>query len=103
MKEEEKEEKKKKEKYILIDDIPHWELEGPVVRKNSKQQGPVKNPFTFGWLQENKERQFMPDIIDELQKILKIPFIPGEWKIYEIKNGEIKELKDEDEENDNSK
>jgi len=68
-----------------------------------KKQDTANHPFAFGRLQEQKERRHMPDIIREFQDIIGMPFMPVKWKLYEFKNGEFIEIKNEDEENDNSK
>lgn len=96
-------------KIIWIDGIPCMELPpNTIMKKGQRKSVEVKNPFRFGKLQEQRKREFMPDMIRELDKIfnseLNTPFFPASWKIYQINQlGEIKELKDEDEENDNAK
>lgn len=67
-----------------------------------KKQSPV-HPFTFGKLQGKDIEDPFEEMVKEFQDILNMPFIPGKWKLYKIENGEIKEIKDEDEENDNRK
>lgn len=99
-------EEKEKVKIIWVDGIPCIDISNIQIIKK-EQNNPVNHPFTFGYLQEVKKREFMPDIIKELDKIfnsnLNTPIFPASWKIYKIENGQIKELKDEDKENDNPK
>jgi len=102
----EKEKHKKKEPKIkIIDGIPCIELETDITSEEEPdQQNSANHQFTYGWLQEVKEIQFMPDILKEIEKIFNIPIVPVEWTIFEItKNNEVRELKEEDEEDDNRK
>lgn len=82
----EKQEKKKEKKepnIYWIDGIPCLELpKGSVIFKRKiKQQNPYNHPYTFGWLQEEKKRKFMPDILDELKHLFNVPFFPANWRI----------------------
>ena len=90
---------------IWVDGIPCIVLPpGSLIEKNPKKQNNVNHPFNFGWLQETKKRQSMPDIMKEIENIFNIPFMPLKWKVFKItEKGEIKEIKQEDEENDNAK
>ena len=101
------EDEKEKLKIIWVDGIPCIDLPpNSIIQK--RQNNSVNHPFTFGYLQEQRKKEFMPDMIKELDKIFKsnisTPFFPANWKIYEIDEwGGIKELKKEDEEDDNAK
>lgn len=98
----EEDEKKKEPKIKIIDGLPCYDLEpNSIIEKKKIQNKSANHPFTFGWLQETKERQFMPDVLKEIEKIFDFPIVPGRWKVYELIDGELKELK-EDEEDDNS-
>jgi len=102
---EEKEEDKIK--IIWIDGIACIELPPNTIMKK-RQSKSVKIPFRFGQLQKERKIDFMPEVIKELDKVfnsgLNTPFFPATWKVFEINQwGEIKELKDEDKEDDNGK
>ena len=90
---------------ILVDGIPCIVLPpGSIMEEKPTRHDPVNHPFSFGWLQETKKRQSMPDIMKEIENIFNIPFMPVKWKVFKItEKGEIKEIKQEDEENDNAK
>jgi len=107
MEEEEKKEDEEDEgpEVKWVDGIPCIVLpEGSLIETKSRKQGSVNHPFNFGWLQETKRRQPPPGIFDEIKKIFNVPYMPANWKVFEItEHGEIKELKDEDKENDNAK
>lgn len=97
------EDKKDKLKIIWIDGIPCMELPLNTIMKKGQSKS-VKHPFRFGCMQQQKKKDFMPDMIRELDQFFNTPYFPVKWKIYTIKpDGQIKELKDEDEENDNAK
>ena len=102
--------KKKKEddegpEIKFIEGIPCIVLHpGSLIEKKSRRQNSVNHPFTFGWMQETNKKQFMPDIMKEIEDIFRTPFMPVKWKVFKItEQGEIKEVKEEDEENDNRK
>ena len=105
MSEDEKEKQEKDIKIMWVDGMPCIELPpNTIIDKKSRQQDSNDHPFSFGWLQETTRRQPPPDIFDEIKKIFSTPFMPTSWKLFKItEHGEIKELKDEDEENDNAK
>lgn len=97
------EEEEEKLKIIWIDGIPCMELPPNTIMKKGQRKS-VNHPFRFGCMQEQKKREFMPDMKRELHKFFNTPYFPVKWKIYEIDpNGQVKEIKDEDEENDNAK
>jgi len=101
----EEKEKKKKPKIKIIDGIPCIELLMDITSEEKPdQQSSVNRQFTYGWLQEIKERGFMSDILKEIEEIFNIPIVPVEWTIFGItENNEVRELKDEEEKNDNRK
>ena len=103
----EDEKDKKDIKIIWVDGYPCIELPSNTIMKK-RQKSSVESPFKFGRLQMQRKKKFMPEILKELEKMfnknLNTPFFPANWKIYEINQwGEVKELKDEDEENDNAR
>lgn len=101
----EKEQKKKDPKVIWVDGEVLIELPpSSLIETKSRKQDSVNHPFNFGWLKETKRRQPPPGLLDEIKKIFNTPSMPANWKVFKItEHGEIKELKDEDEENDNAK
>jgi len=109
---EEKEKEKEEIKITWIDGIACYDLpQKPVIRRKIPGRiRPVNHPFNFGWLQEQRTRAFMPDIMDELNKFFNTSdlshFPPNKWKVFKIdENGKItevnKEEEKEEEENDN--
>ncbi|MHA1875138.1 MAG: hypothetical protein ACTSUC_01690 [Promethearchaeota archaeon] len=101
-----KEEKNKKQPKIkIIDGIPCIELETDITSEEKPdQKNSANHQFTYGWMQEIKERRFIPEVLREIEKIFNIPIMPVKWRIFEItKDNEIRELKDEEEKNDNRK
>ena len=98
------EEKKEKVKIIWVDGIPCIELPPNSIMKK-RQKSSVEIPFfRFGQLQQQKQNNHMSEIHKELQGIFSTPFFPANWRIYELDQwGGVRELKDEDEEDDNGK
>lgn len=107
MSENEKQEKEKV-KIIWVDGIPCIELPpGSIISKRQKRSVGIPQ-FRFGQLQQLKERDHMSNMVKELDKVFNsstnIPFFPASWKIYRIDQwGGIKELKDEDKDDNNGK
>jgi len=101
------EDEENKLKIIWIDGIACMKIPPNTIMKK-RQSKSVIQPFRFGYMQEHRKKDLIPEVIKELDKIfetgLNTPFFPANWKIYEINQwGEIKELKDEDKEDDNGK
>ena len=98
------EKEKEKVKIIWVDGIPCMDLpHGSIISK--RQKSSVELPhFRFGQLQIQKESEHMKDIHRELSKLFNTPFFPATWKIYKIDQwGSVKELKDEDKDDNNGK
>ncbi len=107
MSENEKQEKETNVKIIWVDGYPYIELpSGSIIPK--RQKSSVEHPPKFGPLQELRHDKFMPDLLKELDKVfndnIHTPIFPASWKIFSIdQQGNVKELKREDKENDNGK
>ena len=99
------EEKEEETKITWIDGIACYDLpQKPVIRRKIPgQKRPVNHPFNFGWLQEQRTRKFMPDMMDDLKNFFNFPsFSNSEWKLFKIdENGKMTEVKKEEEEDDN--
>ena len=99
---------KEKVKIIWVDGEALMELPPNSIIKK-RQRKPVEIPhFKFGQLQQQKQREHMKEMVKELDNIfssnINTPFFPANWKIFEIDQwGGIKEIKKEDEEDDNAK
>ena len=104
----EDEEKKKNIKIIWVDGIACIELPPNTIMKKGQKNSVEIPHFRFGQLQQQKERDYMSKMVKELDKIFNsktnTPFFPATWKIFGVNQwGGIKEIKKEDEEDDNAK